>query len=162
VPAIWRSRFIDRRPARPIGILDTTDHKFAFSLDTLFLEHGKRHVRGRQREGGGHHTALGTGPHEAGIPSGAQGQSQRVEQDGLPRARLAGEDGEATVEREIKLLDENDVADGKRGEHKRLIPEIRRGARGGVDYSGLIARKVLLIQLSLFSTGASPSLETSW
>jgi len=27
-----------------------------------------------------------------------------------------------------------------------------------VDYSGLIARKVLLIQLSLFSTGANPSL----
>ncbi len=67
---------VDRRTARAVGILDAADDQFAVGLDALFLEHGESHVRGRQREGGGHDTALGTGPHEGGIASRAQGQSQ--------------------------------------------------------------------------------------
>jgi hypothetical protein len=47
----------------------------------------------------------------------AQRQRQRVEQDGLAGAGLAGERGQAAIERDVELVDQHDIADGERAKH---------------------------------------------
>ncbi len=47
--------------------------------------------------------------HKGAISPPAKGEGEGIQQDGLARARLAGEDGEASFMDEIELLDQNDV-----------------------------------------------------
>src|SRR5690606_5444597 len=52
-------------------------------------------------------------------------------QNGLTRAGLAGEDGHAAIERQVKLVDKDNVANRERVQHARLIPKLR--PPGGAD-----------------------------
>src|SRR4029077_11615593 len=54
---------------------------------------------------------------QAGVAPGAKRQRKRIEKNRFPGAGLAGQNGKATVEFEIKLVDQNDVADGQLNEH---------------------------------------------
>ena len=53
----------------------------------------------------------------AGVAALAQGQRQRVDEDGLAGAGLAGEHGEAGVEFEFERIDDDEIADAERPQH---------------------------------------------
>ena len=95
---------------------------------------------------------VGAGAHEAAVAARAQREAQRVEQDRFAGARLAGQDGEALIEREVEPLDEHDVADGQSREHGQRYSRERPPRQ-----NGLTLRIALLIQDSLFSSGAMPA-----
>jgi recombinational DNA repair ATPase RecF len=57
--------------------------------------------------------------HAGGRGLAADGERQRVDQNGFPRARLAGERVQPARERKPQGLDERVVADGELGEHQR-------------------------------------------
>ncbi len=70
------------------------------------------------REGG---RQVGAGPalaHDARIAALAEQQRQRVDQDRLAGAGLAGEDGEAGLEFEVERVDDDEVADRERLQHR--------------------------------------------
>ena len=54
---------------------------------------------------------------EAAVAARAERERQRIEQDRLARAGLAGEDRQAGRKFEIQLIDQHHVADGKPREH---------------------------------------------
>jgi hypothetical protein len=122
---------VDGRTAGAVGVLDAADDEFALGIDPLFLQDGEGRVAWGQRETRRHHAALGACAHQGGIAPGAQRQPQRIEQDGLARTGLPGEDGEAPLERDVELLDQDDVANGESGQHgPHFIAESRPQARG--------------------------------
>ena len=55
---------------------------------------------------------------KAAVGARAERKTQRVEQDGLTRAGLAGQHAQPRLEREVKRLDQHDVADGQGGQHR--------------------------------------------
>ncbi len=73
----------------------------------------------RQRELRGHHRLLGAVAHEAALGAHAQRQAQRVEQDRLAGAGLAGEHAEPGMEGEVEPVDQHDVANGEAEQHRR-------------------------------------------
>src|SRR5690606_25480558 len=77
----------------------------------------------------------------------AQSQGQRIEQDGLAGAGLAGQHGHAAVERQVELVDEDDIANRKRVQHARIIPRLV-WARGP-----LLARCILPLPAPSRETG---------
>jgi hypothetical protein len=68
---------------------------------------------------------------ERGIAPAPKRQRQRVEQDRLAGTGFAGQHGHAAIQRQIELIDENDVANRKRVQHAR-IPRVRKAA-GAAD-----------------------------
>ena len=68
---------------------------------------------------------LGAGAHQAAVAAAAECQAQRVEDDRLAGAGLAGEHGQAAGEAELQAVDQHDVADREALQHRRL----RAGAR---------------------------------
>src|SRR5207244_9592625 len=50
------------------------------------------------------------------------GHVERLEEDRLPRAGLAGDDVEPGLERQLELLDEREVADADRAQHPPPSP----------------------------------------
>jgi len=59
------------------------------------------------------------GADQAGVRPHAEDEAQRIEQDRLAGAGLAGEHAEAGGERQVERLDQDDVADGEPGQHVR-------------------------------------------
>ena len=57
--------------------------------------------------------------HHIGVAALTQGQQQRVDQDRLAGAGLAGQDGEARCELEFEFVDDHEVADRERDQHAR-------------------------------------------
>ena len=112
---------VDRRAAWSVGILDSADDEFAISIDPLLLEEGEGRVVSRQRKSGGDNATLGAHPHQGGIAASPQCQPQRIEQDGFASTGFAGQHGEALVEGNVELLDQDDVANGEGGEHGRTL-----------------------------------------
>ena len=69
----------------------------------------------------GHARALLARAHEAAVGAVAEDEAQRVEQDRLARPGLTRKHAEALREIEIERLDQDDVTDGKPGEHVRGV-----------------------------------------
>ena len=88
-------------------------------LDPLLGEQRMNRMRQRERDFGRDRSAIRTAAHKPGIGSRAQCQSQSVQQDGLARARLAGQHAETSFELEFELLDQNDIADCELPQHAR-------------------------------------------
>ena len=59
------------------------------------------------------------GPHQIGRRAGAEQQADRLDEDGLARAGLAGQDVEAGLELDLDGLDHRKVADAEKTEHAR-------------------------------------------
>ena len=68
-------------------------------------------------EGGGHLALLGALAHQRRVAARAERQRKGIEQDRFAGAGLAGQRGKAGAEIDIQPIDQNDVADGKAGEH---------------------------------------------
>ena len=62
-------------------------------------------------------TGVGARPHQRGIAAAAERQCQRIKKNGLAGARLARECREPTIQRQVELVDQDDVANRKRAEH---------------------------------------------
>ena len=87
---------------------------------------------------------------------------QRIEQDRLAGAGLAGQHRQPPLGRDVELLDKDDVADGKSGQHgARLIARLKGQTRGPAAYRGLSFEKTFEIQDCSLATGACPSVDTS-
>ena len=90
-------------------------------LDARIVQGLAHAVRQRSEvEAGGHACAILARADQPAIGTIAQDQAQRIEQDGLAGTGLAGKHAEAACEIQVKRLDQNDVTDGKPGEHVRF------------------------------------------
>src|SRR3954465_14151892 len=74
-------------------------------------------MRARQVEGRGHRPLLCPLAYQCNVAAGTERQRKGVEQDRLAGAGFAGQHGETSGEIDIEPVDQNDVADGKPGEH---------------------------------------------
>ena len=70
-------------------------------------------------EAGRHACPAFAGAHESAVGPIAEHQPERVEQDRFTRTGLAGEDAEAPGKLQVERLDQDDVSDGKSGQHVR-------------------------------------------
>ena len=68
-------------------------------------------------EPGGEFGARGAGPQLAQFEPIAEQQRQRVEQDRLARAGLAGQHGEAALELDVERIDDDEIADRECAQH---------------------------------------------
>ena len=106
---------VDQRAGAAVGALHPPQDQGVAPLDAVGGKEGKDGMAGAGLEDGGH-LALGRAlAHERGIAPGADGQRKGIEQDRLAGAGLAGEHGEAGLEFEIELIDQDDVADRQGG-----------------------------------------------
>src|SRR5882724_3912162 len=81
------------------------------------LEHRRRRAARRHLEHGLHGRRLGVGADHVGLRAGAADQEDRVDEHGLPGARLAGQHVEPGPERRGHGLDHGEVADTDLTEH---------------------------------------------
>jgi hypothetical protein len=110
----------------PVRRLDAAQDHLALGVDLVVGKNPADRMVGGDVENRGHLPLRGAGPDQAGIAAAAKGQRQRIEQDGLARAGLAGQHRQAADEIDLKPFDEDDVADRKGGEHEGT--EISRGS----------------------------------
>ncbi len=78
--------------------------------------------------------AVATGPDDVAIGAGASQQHQRIDQQGLARARLAADHGQPGAKGDIGFFDDGKVADVEGGQHeegRQWVREIVRGGDGG-------------------------------
>ena len=114
-----RATAIDPCTTLALGI-DRAAHEQPASVAGVGLEAGfgqPGHERWRQVELGGD---LGAGcafPHHAGFAAAAECQLQRVDEDRLASAGLAGEHGQAGAELELELVDDDEVAQCEAMQH---------------------------------------------
>ena len=59
-----------------------------------------------------------TGAHRDGVGLLAEGEADRLDQEGLPRARLPGNHVQARGERDTDVLEDGQVADGELDQHR--------------------------------------------
>ncbi len=108
---------VDEGPRAAItGQLPAQDQT-VIRLDSLVLQDRQRRMLVGQRKFGCDGGLGGTLPDQPGFGTSAQGQSQCVEQDGLAGPGLAGQDGEASIEGQIQLLDQHHILNGECDQH---------------------------------------------
>ena len=64
--------------------------------------------------------------HQGGVAARAERQRERVEQDRLAGAGFAGEHGKPLGKVDVEPVDQDDVADGKAGEHGQFLAYMQR------------------------------------
>lgn len=107
---------VDPGAAAPLHVDRAPQQQRALAgLEAALLQPGQE--RRRQVELRAHLGALRTLAHQARFGTAAQRQLQRLDEDGLAGTRLAGEHGEAGLQRELELAHEDDVAKGEAAQH---------------------------------------------
>ncbi len=96
---------------------DAAQLAFAFVLDRLLREPRERGAIARHGKGRAHFGAFGAVTHGPAVRAPAHGEQQRIDEDRLARAGLAGERGEAAGELQFDGLDDREVADLQVGQH---------------------------------------------
>ena len=86
--------------------------------------------------------ALGAGPQLAQLEAVAEQQAERIEQDRLAGAGLAGQHREAGVELEVERFDDDEIADGQEPEHRRLARPYLPRSRSGVSLQCSFSRSI--------------------
>ena len=101
---------IDEGAGAAIGVLHAAqDHIFIIGNGIVAQGGAGRMILG-QLQHGNHLPALATGSNERGIAPAPKSQGQRIEKDGFARTSLARQHGHASVERQIELIDQNNIA----------------------------------------------------
>ena len=103
-------------------------HVAVVGRDALLRQPGADAGRVRDRELGGELGARRARAELAHLETVAEQQAQRVEQDRLARAGFAGEHREARRELDVERLDDDEIADGQRAQHRG---QIRNSFRSG-------------------------------
>ena len=124
---------VDPRAALALGVDDAAQQQRVLGavggVEAGFLQPGG--------EGGGAVELgrdLGAGgalAHDGGVAARAQGQLQRVDQDGLARAGLAGEGGETGGEVQLQRRDDDEVLEAQAAQHQ-VFPSFQRSLRRSV------------------------------
>ena len=76
-----------------------------------------------QGKTGANDTLFGPRPHQRTIPTRAKGKAQTIQQNRLARPRFPRQNGQTPGEREVELLDQNNVANGKCCQHGSIIAD---------------------------------------
>ena len=93
-------------------------HELVVGIDALLLEQAaQRGIGAAQVEGGGDLGAFRAVADGLGAGARTDRELQRIDQDGLAGAGLAGEHGEAALELDLDGVDDGEVADLQVGEH---------------------------------------------
>ena len=113
---------VDERARAPVSQLHAAQDQLAFVVDIEIVgfQHRERRVILFHVERRDHLPMLGALAHQRRVAAAAERERERVEHDRLARAGLPGQHREPRGEIEIELLDEDDVANRKMGQHGRL------------------------------------------
>jgi hypothetical protein len=120
---------VDEGAAAAVGTDQPPQDQVALGVQPLGGGQGPCRMTGRQVEDRGHAGPRGALAHGERIGAGAEREAERVEQDRLAGAGLAGQGDDARLEGDVERLDQDDVADGEAGQHAgaaRLAPGKRR------------------------------------
>ncbi len=109
---------VDERPAAPVGADHPAQHQLALDLDAARVEKRAQGVAGVERERRRDARALGPGTHQPGVAARADDEPERVEQDRLAGAGLAGQREKPRAEGEIEPVYQDDVANGQADQHR--------------------------------------------
>jgi hypothetical protein len=98
---------------------DPAQQAFFTDVQVPFPEPGCRGGYGPHVETGDNLGAITAGAHRLGVSPVSQAKSQGIQHDGLPGARLAGNDSHAGRELHLQVGDDGVVADTDMDEHGR-------------------------------------------
>ena len=102
---------IDPGTAPALCVERASEDERTVVAEILACEPGTRGVGVGQIKLGGELRSIAAGTQLASLEPAAQQQRERVEQDGFPGARLAGQDREAGLELDVERLDDREIAD---------------------------------------------------
>jgi hypothetical protein len=110
---------VDEGACPAVGVLHPPQDQFRI-IDDFILAQGDagRMVLGELQDRDDL-AALAAIAHERGIPASAQREPKSIQQDRLAGARLAGQRGQTRIEAKIELIDQHNVADGQRAQHRQ-------------------------------------------
>ena len=110
---------VDEGAGAPVGELQAAQDEIAVDRDVLRRRRTARRMIGREIEDGGHLALRLAGAHQRSVAAAAERERERVEQNRLAGAGLAGEHRQPRPEGEVEVVDEDDVADRELDEHRR-------------------------------------------
>ena len=122
-----RRLVVDEDAAAPVGRLRAPQDQVALFVEAVVAHDVAGEMVGGKVEDGRDAALRSTMAHQRGVAARAQRQRQRVEQDRLARAGLAGQHRQAGGKIDVEPFDQNDIADRQVGEHQSMIP--KRGSR---------------------------------
>ena len=108
---------VDEGTGAAIGQLHATQDDVLIVGDGVLAQRLARRMMARQLQHRHHLPALGPCPDQRRVATAAKRQRQRIEQDGFARTGLTGQCGKSVFEREIELVDQDNVSNRKRIEH---------------------------------------------
>jgi hypothetical protein len=113
-----RGAAVDPGAAAAAGVQHAPQQQRVLATEVVLGQPGAHARRIVDVELGGELRALGTRPQLAQLEAVAEQEAERVEQDRLAGARLAGEHREAALELEVERLDDDEVADRQQAQHQ--------------------------------------------
>ena len=111
-------RAADAAPALAVRQKTALQDQFAVALQFVFAQPAVGAVRLKD---GGDHAFLRAGADQLPTGSAADGRAQRVDDDGLARAGLAGEDVQPRTQSEVRLFDHGYIFDMQLCQHRFFL-----------------------------------------
>ena len=114
---------VDEGAAAAVGRHQPAQHDRAGEVgrDAGLAQNRRGRMVVRDGELGGDRGLLGAGAHQAGIGAPPERQPERIEQDRLAGAGLAGQDAQPRPEGERQPVDQNDIADRDSEQHSGRV-----------------------------------------
>ena len=112
---------VDEGAGAAVGKLHAAQDQCLAGLDVAFDEQRAGRMIGGQLEHRGDLALLGALAHQRRIASRTERQRERIEQDRLAGAGLAGQHRQAAGEIDVEPIDQDNVADREPGQHDRTI-----------------------------------------
>jgi hypothetical protein len=119
---------VDEGARAPVGQLHAAQDQAVFRRDPVLAQQRKHGMVGLDVERRRHLPLLGALPHQARVAAAPERQRERIEQDRLAGAGLAGQHRQPGRIVDVEPFDQDDVADGQAGEHRQSIRHARRYA----------------------------------
>ena len=109
---------IDKGAAAAVGAQQPAQHdRFAIIVEAGFAQHRIGRVIAPDREFGGDRRLARALAHQPGLAAPPHRQTERVEQDRLPRPGLAGQHAQPLAKGQIKPIDQDNFAYGQAEQH---------------------------------------------
>ena len=108
---------VDEGAGPPVGDLHAPHDQLVLAGEAVLREQAARRMLLAQLEDRGHLPLLGAFADQRRLPTRAEREREGIEQDRFAGASLAGQCRQAGAEINVEPVDQDDVADGKPGEH---------------------------------------------
>ena len=135
---------VDEGAGAPVGELHAPQDDVLVVGNGIVAQRRTRRVVGGQLQHGDHLAALLPAAHQRGVAPAPQRQGQCVQQDGFARPGLPRENGHAAIQRQVELVDQNDIANRKRVQHARTIPKLVHTQEGRASVTASCNHVILL------------------